>query len=172
MYLAHPRLSPAVLPTHLLSQPEVCSLPGPDGLTNDILQRGERSPQVWSAVLGCLIHLVSHCGYVVRAYLEGLSIKVVLALMQCSLDNQWCDTVYCQLVRLAANMLYIPTVHAQGKPCSAACSPCPVQSCLRKEICKSFTRCIMICEHACIFACLELRFDICKSKHCCSIVRK
>ncbi|KAL0049325.1 hypothetical protein WJX82_011369 [Trebouxia sp. C0006] len=82
-------------------------------LTLLLAQRGERSPQVWSAVLGCLIHLVSHCGYVVRAYLEGLSIKVVLALMQCSLDNQWCDTVYCQLVRLAANMLYIPTIDAQ-----------------------------------------------------------
>ncbi|KAL0037161.1 hypothetical protein WJX79_003343 [Trebouxia sp. C0005] len=82
-------------------------------LTLLLAQRGERSPQVWSAVLGCLIHLVSHCGYIVRGYLEGLSVKVVLTLMQCSIDNQWCDEVYCQLVRLAANMLYTPTINAQ-----------------------------------------------------------
>ena len=124
MYPAPPHLSAGLLCSISLN---FAACQGTIGLTHDILQRGERSPQVWSAVLGCLIHLVSHCGYVVRAYLEGLSIKVVLALMQCSLDNQWCDTVYCQLVRLAANMLYIPTMDAQGKPCSAVCAPRSVQ---------------------------------------------
>ena len=80
-----------------------------------VLQRGESSPQVWSAVLGCLIHLVSHCGYIVRGYLEGLSLKVVAVLMQCCLDHQWCDTVYCQLVRLLVNLMYAPSSSSQGE---------------------------------------------------------
>lgn len=117
-YPAHPQLNLLLLCSISLN---FAACQGPTGLTYHILQRGERSPQVWSAVLGCLIHLVSHCGYIVRGYLEGLSVKVVLTLMQCSIDNQWCDEVYCQLVRLAANMLYTPTINAQGKLCSAAC---------------------------------------------------
>lgn len=63
---------------------------------------------MWSAVLGCLMHLVTHCGYIVRGYLEGLSLKVVAALLQCCLHHQWCHTLYCQLIRLAVNMLYVP----------------------------------------------------------------
>ena len=97
-----------------------------------VLQRGESSPQVWSAVLGCLIHLVSHCGYIVRGYLEGLSLKVVAALMQCCLDHQWCDTVYCQLVRLLVNMMYAPTSSSQGESPSkfeSGCSQVFVHSC-------------------------------------------
>ncbi len=93
------------------------------------MQQGESSPQVWSAVLGCLIHLVSHCGYMVRGYLEGLSLKVVGALMQCCLENQWCDTVYCQLVRLAVNMMYVPTAatHTQGMLFHVYISCCPLR---------------------------------------------
>lgn len=72
------------------------------------VQREERSPQVWCAVLGCLLHLVTHCGYVVRAYLQGLSLRVLAALMHCCLHHHWCHTIYCQLVRLAVNMMYVP----------------------------------------------------------------
>ena len=79
---------------------------------------------MWGAVLGCLLHLVSKGGYVVRGYLEGLSMKVVRALMQCSLAHQWGDTLYCHLVRLAANMMYVPgATHAPGDPQA----PCPSQ---------------------------------------------
>ena len=72
------------------------------------MQGGEKSPQVWSAVLGCLLHLVTHCGHVVRGWLEGLSLKVVAALMRCCRAHHWCDAVYCHLVRLAANMMHAP----------------------------------------------------------------
>lgn len=72
------------------------------------VQREEKSPQVWCAVLGCLMHLVTHCGYVVRGYLQGLSLRVLAALMHCCLHHHWCHTIYCQLVRLAVNMMYVP----------------------------------------------------------------
>ena len=87
-----------------------------------VLQREERSPQVWSAVLGCLMHLVSHCGYIVRGYVEGLSMKVVAALMQCCLEQRWCHMVYCQLTRIAANMMYVaaPSADVQGQPQASA----------------------------------------------------
>lgn len=50
--------------------------------------------------------------------------KVVRALMQCSLAHQWGDTLYCHLVRLAANMMYVPgATHPQGDPHA----PCPSQ---------------------------------------------
>lgn len=72
------------------------------------VQRGERSSQVWCAVLGCLLHLVTHCGHVVRGYLQGLPLKALAALMHCCRRHHWCDAVYCHLVRLAANMMYAP----------------------------------------------------------------
>ena len=82
------------------------------------MQQGARSPQVWSAVLGSLVHLVSHCGSVVRGYLEGCPLAVVAALMHCCLEHRWCPTVYCQLARLAANMMYVAPSKAdvQGQP--------------------------------------------------------
>ena len=72
------------------------------------MQREEKSPQVWSAVLGCLLHLVTHCGYVVRGYLQGLPLRVLAALMQCCLHHHWCHATYCHLVRLAVNLMYVP----------------------------------------------------------------
>lgn len=81
-------------------------------LLDVILQREEKSPQVWSAVLGCLLHLVTYCGYVVRAYLQGLSLRVLAALMHCCLHHRWCHAIYCQLVRLAVNMMYERTSHS------------------------------------------------------------
>ena len=72
------------------------------------VQREEKSPRVWSAVLGCLLQLVTHCGYVVRAYLQGLSLSVLAAVMNCCLQSHWCHAIYCQLIRLAVNMMYVP----------------------------------------------------------------
>ena len=73
-----------------------------------MLQRGESSPEVWEAVFGCLIQLPSHNGYTVRAFLEGISQKVVAALLSCCVQHHWSQEVYCQLVRIAVNLLYVP----------------------------------------------------------------
>lgn len=73
-----------------------------------MLQRGETSPEVWEAVLGCLIQLTSHNGYTVRAFLEGISQKVVAALLHCCVQQRWSEEVYCQVIRIAVNLVYGP----------------------------------------------------------------
>lgn len=73
-----------------------------------MLQQGENSPEVWEAVLGCLVQLTTHNGYTVRAFLVGISQKVVAALLHCCVQHRWSDEVYCQLIRIAVNLLYIP----------------------------------------------------------------
>lgn len=72
------------------------------------MQRGETSPEVWEAVLGCLTQLTTHNGYTVRAFLEGISQKVVAALLHRSVQHCWSQEVYCQLIRIAVNLLYVP----------------------------------------------------------------
>ena len=66
------------------------------------------------------MHLVTHCGHVVRVYLEGFSLKVVAALMQCCRQHCWCDTLYCHLIRLAVNIMYVPASRSldSGKLCT------------------------------------------------------
>ncbi len=44
MYLAHPHLSAAVPFTDLLNQPEICSLPGPTGLTKSHFAERREEP--------------------------------------------------------------------------------------------------------------------------------
>ena len=73
-----------------------------------MMQQGEDSPEVWEAVLGCLVQLTTHNGYTVRAFLVGISQKVVAALLHCCVHHRWSDEVYCQLIRIAVNLLYIP----------------------------------------------------------------
>lgn len=91
------------LPVASCTQPAVTF-----GKCDCALQRGETRPEVWEAVLGCVVQLTTHSGYTVRAFLDGISQKVVAALLHCCVQHCWSQEVYCQLIRIAVNLLYVP----------------------------------------------------------------
>ena len=78
------------------------------------LQRREQRSAVWSSVLGCLLHLCTFNGRLVRAFLEGLSLRAVRALLHCSLRDHWAPDVHRQLVSLAAALMYVPQEEQPG----------------------------------------------------------
>ena len=79
------------------------------------LQRREQRSAVWSSVLGCLLHLCTYNGRLVRAFLEGLSLRAVRALLHCSLRDHWAPDVHRQLVALAAALMYVPQEEQPGE---------------------------------------------------------
>ena len=79
------------------------------------LQRREQRSAVWSSVLGCLLHLCTYNGRLVRAFLEGLSLRAVRALLHCSLRDHWAPDVHHQLVALAAALMYVPQEEQPGE---------------------------------------------------------
>ena len=60
----------------------------------------------WVAALSCLLHLGTHDGRAVRAYLEGLPLSVVAALLEQCRRHRWSEQLHAWLVGLAANLLY------------------------------------------------------------------
>ncbi|PRW39232.1 hypothetical protein C2E21_7090 [Chlorella sorokiniana] len=72
---------------------------------------GSTAEGPWAAALSCLLHLGTHGGRVVRAYVEELPLSVVAALLQQSRTNRWSEQLHAWLVTLAANLLY---VHSDG----------------------------------------------------------
>lgn len=60
----------------------------------------------WVAGLSCLLHLGTHDGRAVRAYLEGLPLSVVAALLEQCRRQRWSEQLHAWLVGLAANLLY------------------------------------------------------------------
>ena len=73
---------------------------------------GSTAEAPWAAALSCLLHLGTHSGRVVRAYVEELPLSVVAALLQQSRANRWSEQLHAWLVTLAANLLY---VHNDGE---------------------------------------------------------
>ena len=66
-------------------------------------------------MLGCLLHLCTYNGRLVRAFLEGLSLRAVRALLHCSLRDHWAPDVHRQLVSLAAALVYVPQEEQPGE---------------------------------------------------------
>ncbi len=79
------------------------------------LQRREQRSAVWSSVLGCLLHLCTYNGRLVRAFLEGLSLRAVRALLHCSLRDHWAPDVHRQLISLAVALMYVPQEEQPGE---------------------------------------------------------
>ena len=67
-------------------------------------------------MLGCLVHLCSLSGRIVRGHLEGLSLRTVRALLRCSLQEHWSHEVHQQLVALGGGA----DVCAPGGACRGA----------------------------------------------------
>ena len=66
-------------------------------------------------MLGCLLHLCTFNGRLVRAFLEGLSLRAVRALLHCSLRDHWAPDVHRQLVSLAVALMYVPQEEQPGE---------------------------------------------------------
>lgn len=60
----------------------------------------------WVAALSCLLHLGTHEGRAVRAFVEELPLAVVAALLEQSRRHCWSEHLHAWLVSLAANLLY------------------------------------------------------------------
>eukprot|EP00891_Asterochloris_glomerata_P007033 jgi/Astpho2/7033/Aster-x1415 len=84
-------------------------------LSHLLAQRREQRSAVWSSVLGCLLHLCTYNGRLVRAFLEGLSMRAVRALLHCSLRDHWAPDVHRQLISLAVALMYMPQEEQPGE---------------------------------------------------------
>lgn len=60
----------------------------------------------WVAALSCLLHLCTHDGQAVRAYLEDLPLSVVAALLVQCRQHRWSQQLHAWLITLGANLLY------------------------------------------------------------------
>lgn len=80
---------------------------------------GSTAEAPWAAALSCLLHLGTHGGRVVRAYVEELPLSVAAALLQQARINRWSEQLQAWLVTLAANLLY---VHSDGEAAEGAAS--------------------------------------------------
>ncbi|KAL4856367.1 hypothetical protein ACK3TF_003171 [Chlorella vulgaris] len=88
---------------------------------------GGASEAAWAAALSCLVHLTTHSGAVVRAYVEELPLSVVAALLEQSRQHLWSEQLHAWLITLAANLLYAHSdsddhrsVHRSSKAASVA----------------------------------------------------
>ncbi|KAL4440437.1 hypothetical protein ABPG75_003438 [Micractinium tetrahymenae] len=60
----------------------------------------------WVSALSCLLHLGTHSGRIVRAFVEELPLSVVAALLEQSRRHCWSEHLHAWLISLAANLLY------------------------------------------------------------------
>lgn len=73
------------------------------------VQVDEQSEAVWQSAVGCLIHLTSREGQWVASHVSSLSLQAVRAMLRAAHTFNWAPELYCQLLQLAANLLYCPS---------------------------------------------------------------
>ncbi|MEW5300088.1 MAG: hypothetical protein WDW36_003044 [Sanguina aurantia] len=74
-------------------------------LVVDIVEMSEMSELVWQSALGCLLHLTTHSGHFVTAWVQHLPTQALSGLLRACVRFGWSQELYCHLLQLASLLL-------------------------------------------------------------------
>eukprot|EP00210_Caulerpa_lentillifera_P002014 g1931.t1 len=71
-----------------------------------ITELDEQDKQVWTAAIGCFLHLTTNNGEFLLCTVQNLPFTVIKQILKKCVENGWCDEIYVQFVRLFVCLVY------------------------------------------------------------------